>query len=85
MLEMRSTGAPPANRGRQPTSVLMPSRPGMALAPSGNNAEAQSSEIVNLLAVYVNSHTSLPCAEYFCSRCICPEEPARYQILIQIC
>jgi len=58
------TGAPPPNRCRPPNPELTPALPRMPPAPTGNNSGVQSSQIDNLAAGYLYSHTSLPCAEY---------------------
>jgi len=65
----KDTGPPPPNRGRQRTSEatpplpVTPSLPGIPPAPPIINAGSQRSQILNLPARYVYSHTSLLCAE----------------------
>jgi hypothetical protein len=65
----KGTGAPPPNRHRQqnpePTTEPTPPLPGTPLGTTGNTSGDQSIEIINLLAGYTYSHTSLPCAESF--------------------
>jgi len=67
----KGTGAPPLDRHRrltpQPTPCLPGSLPlpGTSPAPPGNNARAQWSQIINLPAGHVYSHTSPPCTEFF--------------------
>jgi len=65
----KGTGAPPPNQRRketpEPTPEPTTSVPGILPASTGNTSGAQSLEIINLLAGYVYSHTSLPCAESF--------------------
>jgi hypothetical protein len=43
----------------------MSSLPCTPTTPTSNNSRAQLSEITNLLAGYVYSHTSFSCAEFF--------------------
>jgi len=59
------TGAAPPDQRTQPTSKPMTPLPWPPPAPPGNNAGALCSQIVNLQAGYVSSHTSLSCAEFF--------------------
>jgi len=67
----KGTGAFPANQCRQPTLEPTPSLPQMTPLPGmtpmlpGKRARAHRSQILDLPARYVYSHTSLPCAEYY--------------------
>jgi len=67
----KATGAPLPDRHRQLTTEPTPPLPGtppvpwIQPAPPTNDAGAQCSEILNLLAGHWYSHTSLPCAECF--------------------
>ena len=61
----RGTGAPPSDQRRVRTPEPTPPPPGTPPAPTSNTSGAQPSEIVNLPAGYKDSHTALPCAEYF--------------------
>ena len=61
------TGAPPPARRRVRTPELSPhppATPPAPPAPTGNTSGAQPSEIVNLPAGYMYSHTAPPCAEF---------------------
>jgi len=49
----------------KPASPRTPAPPGTPTAPPGSNAGAQCSQIFNVPAGDVHSHTSLPCAEWF--------------------
>jgi len=72
-LRCKWTGAFQADRHRQstpePTTSLprTPLLPGMLPGSSSPNAGPQRSQILNLSARYVYSHTSVPCTEYFSS------------------
>jgi len=61
----KDTGAPTPDRCRQPTRELTPTQPEPSPTPCGNNSAAQRSQIVNLPARYVYSHTFLGWAEFF--------------------
>jgi hypothetical protein len=61
----KGTGAPPPTRRRVKIAEPTPPPPVMLPAPTGNASGAQPSEIVNLPAGYMYSHTALPCAELF--------------------
>jgi len=67
----KGTGASTPERCRQttpepmPPLPQMPPQPAMPAAPPCNKAGAPHSQIVNVLAGYVYSHSSLPCAELF--------------------
>jgi len=58
-------GAPPPDQRREPTAEPTLPLPKMPPAPTGTNSGSQHSQIVNLLAGYACSHTSLPNAELF--------------------
>jgi len=61
----KGTGAPPAAQRRVRTLEPTPPPPGTPSAPTGNTPRAQLSEIVNLLAGYMYSHTALLFAQFF--------------------
>jgi len=61
----KGTGAPPSARRRPQTTEPTPLLPGMPPAPNDNTSGVQPSEIVNLPARYMYSHTALPCVEFF--------------------
>jgi len=61
----KGTGAPPPARCRVRTREPTSPPPGTPPAPIGNTSGAQPSEIVNLPARCMYSHTALPCAEFF--------------------
>jgi len=67
----KGTGVPPPNWRIQTTPEPIPPLPGtpplssMPPTAPGNNAGAQCSQIVTVLAGYAYSHTLLPCAEQF--------------------
>jgi len=65
----KGTDAPPPNQCRhqtaQPTAEPMPPLPGTPPTSTGNTFGSQRLEIVNLLARYAYSHTSVRCAESF--------------------
>jgi len=73
LFRREGTGAPPPNRCREstpepppePSSKLKPPQPRTPSAPTGNTSGTQRSHIINLLAPYVYSYTSLLCAELF--------------------
>jgi len=60
----KRTGTPPPDRRRQPPPEQTPSLPETPPAPTGHNSGAQHSQIINLPAGCVYSHTSLPWAEF---------------------
>jgi len=57
--------APPPDRCRQPTPEPSRDLPGTPTALISDNSGVQRSQINNLLAGYVDSHTAHPCAEFF--------------------
>jgi len=67
----KGTGASSPDRRSQLTPELtppvpaVPLLPGMQPSPTGNDAGAQHSQIINLPARYMYSHATLPCAEFF--------------------
>ena len=64
----KGTGSLPPARRRVQTPEPTPhplGTPPATPAPTGNTSRAQPPEIVNVLAGYTNSHTALPCAEFF--------------------
>jgi len=60
----KGAGAPPPARHRVRTPEPTPPPPVTPPAPTVNTSGAQPSEIVNLPAGYMYSHTALPCVEF---------------------
>jgi len=61
----KGTSAPAPDQWGWPSRERIPPLPWMPPTPTHNNSTAQCSQIVDLLARYAYSHTSLPCAELF--------------------
>jgi len=61
----KGTGAPPAERLRQPTPEPTPQPPKMPPVPPGNNEAVHLSEIESVPPGYVYIHTPLPSAQFF--------------------